>query len=312
MTSPAVPADVYTDFKGLAELRGRAQGKNDKETLREVAGKFESLFIQMMLKSMRDASLGEGLLDSEQTKTYQSMFDQQMAIDLSKGRGLGLAEMMVRQLTQSGQFDAEEAEVPVPEAPRFRDLVRPATRPAAAVGKPVEWMPGTPREFVQEVWPHAKRAADSLGTDPEVLIAQAALETGWGKHMIRGTDGRNSFNLFGIKADARWQGDKVVTETVEFRDGLMRRERASFRAYGSVAESFADYAGFLKSNPRYAEALGRTSDSPGFTRALAEAGYATDPDYSSKINRIMDSGRIQEALSDVKEAAAEPLTGTRG
>ena len=323
MTSPVLHTDVYTDFKGLAELRGRAND-NSEETLREVAGQFEALFIQMMLKSMRDAGLGEGLMDSEQTKTYQSMYDQQLALDMSKKQGLGLAEMMVQQLRRA-DMEAEEGgpEETTAAAPMVFDPQQRVTReqrmplpvsiqspPAAqqAVTAPRDWRPESQEDFVRELWPHAQRAANELGTRPEALIAQAALETGWGKHMVRGADGQNSFNLFGIKADARWQGERAVTETVEFRDGLMRRERATFRAYPSLADSFADYANFLKANPRYEDALQAGANAPDFVRALSQAGYATDPDYSSKINRIMNSATLRDTASSIKETAGEPLS----
>jgi flagellar protein FlgJ len=308
MTSPVLHSDVYTDFKGLAELRGRA-GDNSEETLREVAGQFEALFIQMMLKSMRDAGLGDGLMDSEHTKTYQSMYDQQLAIDMSKKQGLGLADMMVQQLRRADtaedtaavaalDFDtqrrvARTSQMPQPHSIQAQQAVQQAS------AAPRDWQPGSKDDFVRELWPHAQRAAHELGTRPEALLAQAALETGWGKRMIRGADGQNSFNLFGIKADARWQGERVMTETVEFRDGLMRRERAPFRAYPSLAESFADYADFLKTNPRYREALKVGADAPAFVHALSQAGYATDPDYSSKINQIMNSKPFRNTVSGI-------------
>jgi len=313
MTTPVSHADVYTDFQGLSALRAGARD-NSEESLREIAGQFEAIFIQMMLKSMRDANLGEGLMDSDHVKTYQSMFDQQIAIDLSKRNSLGLADMMVQQLsrTQEGSTEVPTDGV-LPQGPVQHALLQETLRrvPEAAgidssnrnaVEKTEsrdDWTPASPEAFVKALWPHARRAADELGARPELLISQAALETGWGKHMIRGTDGGNSYNLFGIKADASWQGERAVTETVEFRDGLMRKERATFRAYDSLADSVADYVDFLKSNPRYQEALNAAADAPAFAQALSEAGYATDPDYAGKINRIMDSQRLRDAVGDV-------------
>ncbi len=301
MTTPIVQTDVYMDFQGLKSLRAQAKG-DDEAALREIAGQFEALFIQMMLSSMRDASLGEGLLDSEHTKTYESMFDRQIAIDLSKQKGLGLAEMMVRQMSRDPESDGQASGLPIPVSPAYQMPASSSSSGPAAIGPAAaaarDWRPETPEEFVRELLPHARKAADSLGTEPEVLIAQAALESGWGRHMIRGPDGSNSFNLFGIKADAGWAGNRVMTETVEFRDGLMRKERAHFRAYASPAESFADYADFLRSNPRYRDALDGAGGQDGFVRALADAGYATDPQYAVKINRIMDSDRLRNAMSD--------------
>ena len=307
MTQGVLQTDVYTDFQGLNALRSRAHADSkSEETLREVAHQFEALFLQMMLKSMRDASLGEGVLDNEHTKTYQSMFDKQIAIKMSEGRGIGLAEMMVQQLHKPDSHDAGEKPIGIElkgTRPTRTDLnLSPST--SATNGErfksvPIhpDWMPESPKEFVHELWPQAKRAADELGTRPELLLAQAALETGWGQHMIRGTDGNNSFNLFGIKADVGWKGARVSTETIEFRDGLMRKERAQFRAYNSPQESFTDYVNFLKHNPRYRDALRQADNPQAFTRALSAAGYATDPDYAGKINRILASSHLQEAAS---------------
>ncbi len=287
MTTMLSSADVYTDFGGLTELKGRARD-NSEESLREVAQQFEALYIQMMLKSMRDASLGDGVFDSEQTETYQAMYDQQIALDMSKGKGIGLAEVLVRQLRG-----------PVsPEDSTTTETVH--SLPTTRVRSTADWKPQSANEFVQELWPHAEKAGKAIGVAPETLISQAALETGWGQHMIRGTDGRNSFNLFGIKADQGWSGDKVTTETVEFRDGLMRKERAHFRAYSSVSESFQDYTTFLQSNSRYRDALNVDANSESFVQAMADAGYATDPDYASKINRIQQGDRLQDAIGSMR------------
>ncbi len=332
MTQGILQTDVYTDFSGLNALRSRARADGDsEETLRKVAGQFEALFVQMMLKSMRDASLGDSMLDNEHTKTYQAMFDKQISIEMSQGAGIGLAEIMVQQLRRQQGADSSGdnkqdvdagaepvAPMAVPSRQTFNRLsVAPSTPLALeeVMGTGPEedlardWAPGSPTEFVRELWPHARRAADELGARPEMLVAQAALETGWGQHMIRGADGANSFNLFGIKADAGWQGARVTTETVEFRDGLMRRERARFRAYASPQESFSDYVDFLKRNPRYQDALRQAGDAPAFAQALSAAGYATDPDYSTKINRIMNSELLRNTVSDISVAAREPLGG---
>lgn len=311
-------ADVYTDFQGLSELRAQA-ANNDNGTLRKVAGQFEALFIQMMLKSMRDASLGEGVMDSDQVKTYQTMFDQQIALDLSRRGNLGLADMLVRQLggtaAGNGKGDSTDtaadgaaagssAGMPLhaADAPRNDTAAQPS---ASQQDSDSDWQPDSPESFVSDLLPHARQAAAELGTRPEVLIAQAALETGWGQHIMRNPDGSNSFNLFGIKADANWQGARALTDTVEYRDGLMRRERAPFRAYDSLAESFSDYVDFIKSSPRYREALNQAGDPSAYAQALSQAGYATDPDYHGKIETILGGSRLRDAVSAA--AAEEPL-----
>ena len=328
MNPAMLQTDVYTDIQGLSRLRAQAKN-NGEQALGEVAGQFEALFIQMMLKSMRDANLAEGLLDSQHSRTYQSMYDKQIAIELSRQQALGLADMMVHQLSRSNGIESgagaeaaapgsAQATIPVNSVNAVEGGKGGSLNPGVNAvesgrerglgGIAPDWQPDSPETFIRELWPHAQRTARELGTRPELLLAQTALETGWGKHMIRGTDGRNSFNLFGIKADAGWQGERAVTETIEFEDGLMRKQRASFRAYASLADSFADYANFLKTNPRYREALNRAADAPAFARALAEAGYATDPDYSGKINRIMDGERLRDALSGVKDSGSQPLS----
>jgi peptidoglycan hydrolase FlgJ len=315
--SAANHADVYTDFQGLAKLRAEARTDSPK-ALREVARQFEALFLQQMLKSMREASMGEGLMDNDQTKHYQSMYDQQLGIELSKGRGLGLAETLMRQL--GGQFPEGERDTPVTmngnhasqlggldvrRAPTGHERIAVQAMPtdggagrelrATDPGVHAGWQ--SPQEFVQALRPHAERAAAELGTRPEVLIAQAALETGWGRAMPRHEDGSPSHNLFGIKADARWDGERVAVQTMEFRDGHMQRERASFRSYDSLAASFDDYVSFLRQNPRYQQALEAAGDGARYVRELQQAGYATDPGYADKINAILGGERLASALA---------------
>jgi flagellar protein FlgJ len=162
------------------------------------------------------------------------------------------------------------------------------------------------------MWPHAQRVAEQFGVAPEVLIAQAALETGWGKSVPQHSDGRSSHNLFGIKADKGWSGKRVVNTTLEFIDGLPVRRRDPFRAYGSYADSFADYANFLNSNPRYQTALSVRENKSAFVHALHQAGYATDPEYAAKIERVMDSDAFKKGLQGLKFTAGEPINVSKG
>ena len=158
--------------------------------------------------------------------------------------------------------------------------------------------------FSQQLYPAARQAASMLGVDPRLLLSQAALETGWGQRMISGNRGENSFNLFGIKADASWQGPKVWVDTLEYRDGVAVRERAAFRAYGSYEESFADYARFIREQPRYQEALRQAGTPRGYIQALQQAGYATDPDYARKVMAIYRGDSIQQAPLAMNQSAA--------
>lgn len=317
MTMSSDPV-AFADLQGLAKLRGevRAEG-NDRspETLRKVAGQFEALFVQMMLKNMRESSLNEGMLESDQGKLYQGMFDQQIVGEITKGKGLGLADMLIRQLggdSAAAAVNRPEGYAPpflnsgvmhqrgaiAPYVPHASTLDATMTEAAAALGFGADknWKPDSRDEFVAELWPHAQRAAQRLGVDPRVLVAQAALESGWGQYVMQHGNGRSSNNLFGIKADARWDGEQVRAKTMEFRDGVLQREQAAFRAYASPAESMADYAEFISANPRYQDAIGR-ADPHRYAHELQRAGYATDPAYANKIVSILGNERFQEAIS---------------
>lgn len=283
---------IYTDLNGLAQLRTRAQ-RRPEAALEEVAGQFEALFTRMMLKTMRESNLGDSLFDSNGTEQYLEMFDNQVALSMSRGRGLGLKEQLIRQL--GGAADSEiSTNRPAGALPR-----RPA--PLTAAPAAAEWNPANAEEFVRDLAPHARRVARELGVDERAIIAHAALESGWGRHTMRRDDGSNAFALFGIKADAAWRGDRVTVGTLEVRDGVARRERASFRAYDSLADAVNGYADFLRENPRYGTALAQGADARAYARELQAAGYATDPHYAAKLTRIVDSDAV---------ARHEPSTST--
>lgn len=162
----------------------------------------------------------------------------------------------------------------------------------------------SPQDFVRAVLPHARKAAHALGTTPDVLVAQAALETGWGQHVLPAAKGVSSHNLFGIKADARWDGPQAFRRTLEYDDGVMKRVQAPFRVYRDVGHSFEDYVAFIQSNPRYRAAL-RSADGPRYASELQSAGYATDPRYAKKIIALMKQEPIRLAA-----AVSEPKLGS--
>lgn len=323
-------ASAYMDMQGLAALKGKVtqSGGKDIDQLRQVAGHFESMFVQMLLKNMRATSFDDGgLFNNDYTKFYQNMFDQQISVEATKGKGIGIADMLVRQLSgapqSAGGMPGQGAGVTRetlfgPQTPRARPNADAVDEPAKSGTEAAktemttqDWNPAGPREFLNDIWPHARRAAARLDVPPEAIMAQAALETGWGKHVMQRPDGSSSFNLFGIKADARWQGEQVVKQTLEFRDGVMQPERAAFRSYNSLAEGLDDYARFLQSQPRYRDAL--TADSAtDFARGLQQAGYATDPEYSSKIRSIMNRSDFQQQLAALKRDAQGPLVSAGG
>ncbi len=293
------------DFQGLAQLRSDAAVRSP-EAAREAARQFEALFVQMMLKSMREAS---AVLGEERDTTYEEMFDREISLELTKGQGLGLAGIMTSQLggeEPRGPADAGSALTPGPPAtsyslPVLRSRLAALTDPAAAgvpgrteasatvTGARSDFRPASREEFVREIWPLAVRAGQQLGVDPRAIVAQAALETGWGSRQIRDEAGISGNNLFGIKADSRWSGPRVTVSTLEYEGGVPVPQQARFRAYPDLAAGFADYVEFLRANPRYSEALRSGSDAEAWGEGLQSAGYATDPRYAEKLRRILQS-----------------------
>jgi flagellar protein FlgJ len=290
MTAPT-NINFFADFSGLASLKHEAKTQAPT-ALKEAARQFESLFTQMLLKSMREAnqSFGEdSLFGSDQADMYQDMFDDQIAMQMSKGRGLGLAEMLVRQL-QGGVGATSQSTAATPETQ--------VPTPVAA----------SKDDFLRTMRPHAEQAAREIGVDPDALLAQAALETGWGRSVPCNANGECSFNLFGIKADSQWSGATVNVPTLEFASGIPVRKVERFRAYDSPADSFRDYAALIRDSSRYAGARGAGDNVAAFASALQQGGYATDPQYAQKITAVADEVR---ARSDaLKFAAAMPSTIT--
>ena len=306
----------YTDFQGLADLRRMAR-QEAPEAADVAARQFEALFIQMMLKSMRDAMPAESGLDGDQVVFYREMFDQQIALELSRGEGIGLRESLLRELAPGGRDAGGSAELRMPERrlPARPDwptaaeaVVRSAPSQSGNGLERTPWRAESPEAFVQQLWPHAEMAGAELGIAPEVLLAQSALETGWGRHVMAHGDGSSSHNLFGIKADARWAGRRVHVNTLEYVNGVPEQQRAAFRSYGSPAESFADYVDFLQRNPRYRDALAQAPNAEGYLRGLQAAGYATDPAYADKILDILGRGTLPQTLG-LKSGAPGPTRG---
>lgn len=291
MSPPALPQSLAVDTRALDDLKVRARN-NPETALKDAAKQFEVLFMNMLLKSMRDTVPQEGLFDSEQTRFYTSMLDQQLSEKMST-RGIGLAEIMVRQLQrQSHAFPATDAagvngingigSVPGAAAPAG------PSRSAAPVGDA--------RAFVNRMWPEAAEASRTTGIPAHFILGQAALESGWGAREIRGADGSASHNLFGIKAGRGWQGDSVEVTTTEYIDGVPRKTVERFRAYDSYASAFEDYARLLKNNPRYAGVIEGSRDAASFARALQQAGYATDPQYADKLTRVINGNVLRQSL----------------
>ena len=320
--------DSYTNFDGLARLRYKAK-VDSNEALAEVAKQFEALFMQMMLKSMRDTSPGDGLFDSEQSRTYRDMFDKQISIQLSEKKGLGLADMIVAQL--KGKMPATSSSLPgtaavetntaVPAADansrlqinrQLQQLKQQVTQKLsalvdknAAVKTPVAEAgtdpknPVTPLEFVKRVWSQVQQIAKELKVNPKGILAQAILETGWGKHVAKTRDGKSANNLFGIKNSKAWQGPSVVAQTREKMGIELKTVKQEFRVYPSQEQSIQDYAQLLKSSPRYEKVLQSGGDLKKFIQAIDESGYATDPDYGRKLMQIINGTTFKDVMKQL-------------
>lgn len=370
---------AYTDLNRLNQFK--VDGDSDGN-IKKVAQEFESLFLNEMMKAMRSANavFAEGnFMNSNESKTYQDMHDQQLAVTLSKsGGGIGLADVLERQLSKLkgpserpnpfAQVAEQAAVAAIPQgfkdeagsAPRDdskllnqRRLSLPGkltdrllagivptsteadTQPLAAT----DWLPNkaaksderqalsledsdalsgrrlaqqplapgksafqSAEEFIATMLPMAEQAAQKIGVDARYLVAQAALETGWGKSIIRQQDGSSSHNLFGIKSHGTWQGESARVLTTEYKGGEAVKEAASFRAYDSYQQSFNDYVSFLQGNGRYQDALAATDNPERFVRELQEAGYATDPQYARKIAQIARKMQTYQAVASVDVA----------
>lgn len=307
----ASSASLFTDFAGLTALKAKA--RNDQSAaIDKVAAQFESMFMQMMLKTMRQASLTEDSLFNSQTmEKYRTMYDEQLSVNLAEAGGIGLAAEIKRQLagkqnpvTQNKSLQ-DYFKTPVAVQPQYVRSEQTQSEPEKPIeNNPVEF-DGTAETFVDKLKPYAQKAAAMLGIQPEALLAQAALETGWGKSQMKMADGKPSFNLFGIKADSRWDGKQANVSTLEFRDGIAKKERANFRAYESYEDSFNDYVNFIKENRRYQKALTKVDDAPAYFAAIQKAGYATDPEYANKVLSVMKKDEITNAYEDKDRLVSE-------
>jgi flagellar protein FlgJ len=303
----AVDAASVNDLKRLT-----AQSPNSPAAIKGAAKQFEAMFLNMVMKSMRDATPQNGIFDSEQSKMFQSMLDQQMSQTLAQ-RGIGLAEVLTRQLSANAGKGADPAaDTQDGQTGAARSLLSPGMLGAqgesdqSLLGLPVNQAlmnadrdgssgnkqrrpprPAHVEAFQNALAADAEEASKTTGIPAKFMMAQAALESGWGKHVIHSRDGGSSHNLFGIKATAGWKGKVVEATTTEYVNGVATRKVEKFRAYDSYADSFRDYASMLRSNPRYEKVLASAQDMNGFAHGLQRAGYATDPRYAEKLASII-------------------------
>lgn len=339
--SVAQPQDVYTDLNSLQSINDIGR-ENKDQALRKVADQFESMFVKMMMKSMRDANKvfqEDSIMHSPQEDFYQQMYDDQLSVSLTGKQGMGLSDVIYRQLNQEYGDPSKRGEVqwqplddrrknfshaidfnqiekkntqlnPIKEKSGFTidtSFVNSANTAADLDDKAVDQQKEeklqtfeTPEQFIQQLYPAADKIAKEMGVNPKAIISQAALETGWGKHMISSAasnhqDKINSFNFFGIKADSRWSGEKVTVTTHEYRDGKRVTEKADFRSYPNIEAGLKDYSKFLQAQ-RYQKAMAAGTDVEQYAKELQQAGYATDPQYAQKITRIANSELMEKAL----------------
>lgn len=348
-TDPNHNPQFYADMGSLQKLKHQAK-TDTPEALKQVAEQFEQMFLSMLMKSMREANASfsdDNVFSGGDVSFYQGMLDNQLTQEMSQSNGIGLADVLARQLSHqlNVRMDDDDDKKPRPISESERLLNRAFDQGASAavssllgqnlansaktqappsitpiretveriveekaassrITKPAADLPDrfdSPEMFVSSLLPLAEEVAKELGVDPKVLLAQAALETGWGKHIIRDAQGDSSNNLFNIKADKRWDGERAQVNTLEYRDGVAQQEKALFRSYDSYEQSFRDYADFLKSSPRYQQALESAADPRQYLQQLQAAGYATDPAYADKITTIFENRILAMGLNTPKE-----------
>jgi flagellar protein FlgJ len=286
-------ANTYTDLNALAALKNAPASA---ATVKAVSEQVEALFLQMMLKSMRDAGEAAGEPTSNETGMYQDMFDKQVALTLSKRQDLGIARLFERQLGGKAAGAAPAGAASSSQPKQLPKGLLPDSRGHAAPPPTGANLSEQASDFVQQVLPTIRQAAAAVGVNPLGLLAQAALETGWGQRMPRTADGNSSLNLFGVKAGSDWSGARAVADTVEISGGVAKQTRTAFRAYGSIEESVGDFARLLTSSPRYRDAVAAGGSAQAYVQSIAKAGYATDPEYANKLNEVLNSGTLQAAL----------------
>lgn len=337
----------YHDLGGLQQLKAQAtKDPESKEALKQAAAHFESIFIGMMLKSMRQANAAfeqDNPMNSNTTKFFRDMYDQQLATDMATNGSMGLADIIVKQLSNDTENykaastlrnDADLARqayyndtqakpisakgiLEQPENSVLSDFNQIIDKGFSAIGaekptqsqleqnqaKPAKAAVNfdSPQEFVNSLWQYAKKAASKIGVNPAVIIAQSALETGWGQHIIKDKNGDSSFNLFNVKAHRDWDGEKAAQSTLEFEKGVAVRKTEPFRVYNNFSEAFDDFVNFLNSNSRYEQALDSAAEPEQFLQQLQKAGYATDPNYANKIIGILNSSTFKNVVGEITE-----------
>lgn len=300
MSTTLLNTSAAFDSRGLDALKRQTVGRS-AEAITSAAKQMEGLFIQMMLKSMRDATGKEGLFHSSSAEMFTSMYDQQLSQDLAAKSELGFADMMLKEM--GGTLPKKTTDTLPAEAATLRQFIPARAKPLMSGPFPLSpisppeqsgYLPAASdkqNDFINRLLQPAISAAQNTGIPHQLIIAQAALESGWGKSEILTSQGKPSHNLFGIKASGDWQGDTTEITTTEYIDGVAKKVKAVFRVYASYSEALADYGGLLVNNPRYQHVANSGTAERG-AQALQRGGYATDPRYADKLINIIQKVKV--------------------
>lgn len=292
------------DASGLNNLKQAAK-ENSPEAIKGVAKQFEAIFMNMMLKSMREATPQDSPMDNEQSRTFTSMLDQQLSSSLAS-KGLGLAEVLTRQLSkvsgavtngieQAVSGDSATASgdasfnnfIPSLLKSTGHKTTANEVKPATVNSHSVSPLSNSSADFQKRMSQHAEEASRATGMPAHLMLGQAALESGWGKREIKAQDGTSSHNLFGIKATGDWKGKVTETTTTEYVHGIKQKRVEKFRAYDSYADSFKDFANLIQNNPRYKQVMANLHSVSNYAQAMQKSGYATDPNYATKLASVI-------------------------
>ena len=310
VNSTGLNGNIAFDASSLNKLKLAAK-ESSPEAIKAVAKQFEAIFMNMMLKSMREATPQDNPFDNEQSRTFTSMLDQQLSTNLAT-KGLGLADILAKQLSKTGQaatYSMEKAVSNVNEgldnaATVIQNTLSPNIDKTPNKTLNEKTMPvdknatlnklfndkalhGDSNAFKQRLVHHAEAASRATGVPANLMLGQAALESGWGKREIKAADGTPSNNLFGIKATGNWSGKVVEAATTEYINGVKQKRIEKFRAYDSYADSFKDFAKLMTSNPRYEKVIANLNNVYDYAQAMQKAGYATDPNYATKLASVI-------------------------
>ena len=303
---PSTSNALAVDARSLNSLKLQA-GKSTPEAIKETAKQFESLFMRELLKSMREATMKSGMTDNAGSDMGTDLLDQQFAVQMS-GQAGGLSDLIAQQLSRQMGGAALDPSALVNGPLRPLSARTQASSAAAyasnANAEPIRTTP-TQSSFVQQHAAAAARVEESSGLPSGFMLGQAGHETGWGRQEIKNANGTPSFNLFGIKATGGWNGKVAEITTTEYVNGVAQKTVAKFRAYDSYEDSFKDYARLITQSPRYAQASQQTDSAQAYASGLQKAGYATDPEYASKLSRAINSTlRIQQQNAQASQGNA--------